>query len=150
VFILDLAAPRDFDPAAGNVDDNVFLYDLDALEETCSRNRAAREAEVEKARGIISAQTRTFMQEIYHRATGPVIHRLREHWTDISRSELDRLYRKLPNLETAQRQAIEATIQRIVNKLLHPPLEALKDEAKEGTPEGLLHAIRRLFFFRAD
>ena len=150
VFILDLAAPRDFDPAAGNVDDNVFLYDLDALEETCSRNRAAREAEVDKARGIIAAQTRTFMQEIYHRATGPVIHRLREHWTDISRSELDRLYRKLPTLDNAQRQAIEATIQRIVNKLLHPPLEALKDEAKEGTPEGLLHAIRRLFFFRAD
>ena len=150
VFILDLAAPRDFDPAAGTVDDNVFLYDLDALEETCSRNRAAREAEVEKARGIIAAQTRTFMQEIYHRATGPVIHRLREHWTDISRSELDRLYRKLPTLESAQRQAIEATIQRIVNKLLHPPLEALKDEAKEGTPEGLLHAIRRLFFFRSE
>ncbi|RLS75089.1 MAG: glutamyl-tRNA reductase [Planctomycetota bacterium] len=150
VFILDLAAPRDFDPAAGTVDDNVFLYDLDALEETCSRNRAAREAEVEKARGIIAAQTKTFMQEIYHRATGPVIHRLREHWTDISRSELDRLYRKLPTLESAQRQAIEATIQRIVNKLLHPPLEALKDEAKEGTPEGLLHAIRRLFFFRSE
>ena len=150
VFILDLAAPRDFDPAAGTVDDNVFLYDLDALEETCRRNRAAREAEVEKARVIITGQTRIFMQEIYHRATGPVIHRLRKHWTDISRSELDRLYRKLPALESAQRQAIEATIQRIVNKLLHPPLEALKDEAKEGTPEGLLHAIRRLFFFRLE
>lgn len=148
VFILDLAAPRDFDPAAGSVDDNVFLYDIDALEDTCNRNRAAREAEVDKARLIIAEQTRTFMQEIYHRATGPVIHRLREHWTDISRSELDRLYRKLPTLDELQRQAIEATIQRIVNKLLHPPLEALKDESREGTPEGLLHAIRRLFFFQ--
>lgn len=149
VFILDLAAPRDFDPAAGSVDDNVFLYDIDALEETCNRNRRAREAEVEKAKSIIVAQTRTFMQEIYHRATGPVIHRLREHWTDISRSELDRLYRKLPTLDQPQREAIEATIQRIVNKLLHPPLEALKDEAREGTPEGLLHAIRRLFLFQS-
>jgi glutamyl-tRNA reductase len=97
---------------------------------------------------IIAEQTRTLRQEIYHRATGPVIHRLREHWTDISRSELDRLYRKLPTLDEPQRQAIEATIQRIVNKLLHPPLEALKDESREGTPEGLLHAIRRLFFFQ--
>ncbi len=145
VFILDLAAPRDFDPSAGSVDDNVFLYDIDALEETCDRNRRAREAEVQKAKEIIANQTRTFMQEIYHRATGPVIHRLREHWSEISRSELDRMYRKLPNLDNEQRQAIEATIQRIVNKLLHPPLEALKDEAKGGTPEGLLHAIRRLF-----
>jgi glutamyl-tRNA reductase len=145
VFILDLAAPRDFEPAAGRVDDNVFLYDIDALEETCNRNRRAREAEVQKAKDIIVAQTQTFMQEIYHRATGPVIHRLREHWNEISRAELDRLYRKLPNLDGDQRQAIEATIQRIVNKLLHPPLEALKDEARGGTPEGLLHAIRRLF-----
>lgn len=145
VFILDLAAPRDFDPAAGRVDDNVFLYDIDALEETCNRNRRAREAEVQKAKDIIVAQTQTFMQEIYHRATGPVIHRLREHWNEISRAELDRMYRKLPNLDGDQRQAIEATIQRIVNKLLHPPLEALKDEARGGTPEGLLHAIRRLF-----
>lgn len=147
VFILDLAAPRDFDPAASTVDDNVFLYDIDALEETCNRNRMAREAEVQKAMTIIANQTQTFMQEIYHRATGPVIHRLREHWHDISRGELDRLYRKIPTLDDPQRQAIEATIQRIVNKLLHPPLEALKDEAKAGTPEGLLHAIRRLFFF---
>lgn len=145
VFILDLAAPRDFDPAASDVDDNVFLYDIDAIEDTCRQNRAAREAEVEHARKIIAAQTRVFMQEIYHRATGPVIHRLREHWTEISRGELDRLYRKLPGLEGLQKQAIEETIQRIVNKLLHPPLEALKDEAREGTPEGLLQAIRRLF-----
>ncbi len=147
VFILDLAAPRDFDPAVATVDDNVFLYDIDALEETCNRNRRAREAEVQKAMAIIANQTQIFMQEIYHRATGPVIHRLREHWHDISRGELERLYRKIPTLDDSQRQAIEATIQRIVNKLLHPPLEALKDEAKAGTPEGLLHAIRRLFFF---
>jgi glutamyl-tRNA reductase len=145
VFILDLATPRDFDPEIARVDDNVFLYDLDALEETCERNRQARRSEIHKAQEIINNQTRTFMQEIYHRATGPVINRLREHWNDISRAELDRLFRKLPNLDSSQRDAIEATIGRIVNKLLHPPLEALKDEARGGTPEGLLQAIRRLF-----
>ncbi|MFM8478635.1 MAG: glutamyl-tRNA reductase, partial [Planctomycetaceae bacterium] len=115
-------------------------------EETCERNRQARRGEIRRAEDIITAQTQTFIQEIHHRATGPVIHRLREHWGEISRSELDRLYRKLPTLDTAQRDAIEATISRIVNKLLHPPLEALRDEAKSGTPDGLLHAIRRLFF----
>lgn len=148
VFILDLAAPRDFDPSISEIDDNVFLYDLDALEETCRKNRKLRKAEVQRAMEMISEQTSRFMQEIYHRATGPVIHRLREHWNEISRSELDRMYRKLPNLNEEQRAAVEATIQRIVNKLLHPPLEALKDEARAGTPEGLLHAIRRLFLGR--
>ena len=90
VFILDLAAPRDFDPEIASLDENVFLYDLDALEETCERNRRARRGEIQKAQDIINHQTRTFMQEIYHRATGPVINRLREHWHDISRAELDR------------------------------------------------------------
>lgn len=148
VFILDLAAPRDFDPSIATVDDNVFLYDIDALEETCQKNRKLREAEIKKALEIIAEQTDRFMQEIYHRATGPVIHRLREHWGEISRSELERMYRKLPDLRPDQREAVEATIQRIVNKLLHPPLEALKDEAREGTPDGLLQAIRRLFLGR--
>ena len=146
VFILDLAAPRDFDPDIATLDDNVFLYDLDALEDTCERNRQARRAEINRAEDIINAQTQNFIHEIHHRATGPVIHRLREHWAEISRAELDRLYRKLPNLEPSQKDAIETTIARIVNKLLHPPLEALRDEAKSGAPEGLLHAIRRLFF----
>ncbi len=148
VFILDLAAPRDFDPLISTLDDNVFLYDIDALEETCNKNRRLREAEVRRAMEIISDQTDRFMQEIYHRATGPVIHRLREHWGEISRAELDRLFRKLPELTDDQRTAIEMTIQRIVNKLLHPPLEALKDEARAGTPDGLLQAIRRLFQLR--
>jgi glutamyl-tRNA reductase len=148
VFILDLAAPRDFEPSIATIDDNVFLYDIDALEETCERNRKARHAEIHRARSIIASQTDVFMQEIYHRATGPVIHRLREHWGDISRTELDRLYRKVPELDTEQRKAVEATISRIVNKLLHPPLEALKDEARAGTPDGLLSAIRRLFIPR--
>ncbi|HIK90586.1 MAG TPA: glutamyl-tRNA reductase, partial [Planctomycetes bacterium] len=62
-----------------------------------------------------------------------------------SRSELDLLCRREPDLTDTQRAAIEKTIHRIVNKLLHPPLETLKDEAKVGTPHGLLDAIRQLF-----
>ncbi|MCA9063371.1 MAG: glutamyl-tRNA reductase [Planctomycetaceae bacterium] len=148
VFILDLAAPRDFDPAIAAIDDEVFLYDIDALEDTCNRNRSLREAEVQRALDIIREQTDRFMHEIYHRATGPVIHRLREHWSEISRNELERLYRKHPALDESQRNAIEETIHRVVNKLLHPPLEALKDEARTGTPHGLLQAIRKLFQLR--
>jgi len=150
VFILDLAAPRDFDPKIESMDDNVFLFDIDSLEATCERNRRMRESEIVSAMQIISDQTDRFMQEIYHRATGPVIHRLREHWNSISDAELQRLYRKLPDLNDAQRVAVEKTIRRIVNKLLHPPLEALKDEAREGTPSSLLQAISRLFLSRDD
>ncbi|MDG1894255.1 MAG: glutamyl-tRNA reductase [Fuerstiella sp.] len=145
VFILDLGAPRDFDPSISQIDDNVLLFDIDRLKETCEANRQLRVSEVEHAKKIIRQQTDRFMHEIYHRATGPVIQRLREQWSDISHSEVDLLCRKNPELTDVQRAAIEKTIHRIVNKLLHPPLETLKDEAKAGTPHGLLDAIRHLF-----
>lgn len=145
VFILDLGAPRDFDPAIGDLDDGVFLYDLDDLEATCERNRKARATEIERARRIIDEETARFLHELHHKATGPIIQRLRDHWHEISRDELELLFRKLPDLTAEERAAIERSIERIVNKLLHPPLETLRAESREGTPHGLLDAIRRLF-----
>ena len=145
LFILDLGAPRDFEPGAGTVDDGVFLYDIDDLEATCERNRVLRAAEIERARAIISEETERFLHDIYHQATGPIVQRLRDEWHTISRAEMDQLFRKLPHLQAADRQAVERCVERIVNKLLHPPLQTIRDEAKAGTPHGLLEAIRRLF-----
>ncbi|MCA9053090.1 MAG: glutamyl-tRNA reductase, partial [Planctomycetaceae bacterium] len=145
LFVLDLGAPRDFETGAGTVDDGVFLYDIDDLEATCERNRILRAAEIERARGIISEETQRFLHDIYHQATGPIVQRLREEWHTISRAEMDQLFRKLPHLQPADRQAVERCIERIVNKLLHPPLQTIRDEAKAGTPHGLLETIRRLF-----
>lgn len=145
VFVLDLGAPRDFDPAARSIDENVFLYDIDDLEATCERNRKARAREIDKALRIIDEETDRFMQEVYHRATGPIVKRLREQWHDLSRDELDRLRSKLAHLNETDIDLIERSVERIVNKLLHPPLEALRKEAREGTPHGLLDALKRLF-----
>jgi len=148
VFILDLGAPRDFDPAVADVDDNVFLYDIDHLEQTCERNRSARSKEVQAARVIIDEESRKFMQAIYHQATGPVIKRLREEWTEIREEEMQRLVAKLPDLEENAREEVERSLERIINKLLHPPLKALRDESAAGTPHGLVDALRRLFHLK--
>ena len=145
LFILDLGAPRDFDPRISDIDPEIFLFDIDHLEKTCEQNRRSRAAEIERAQQIISDETARFAHDIRHKATGPIIKRLREHWHDISRQELDQLFRKMGHLDNGDRAAIERSVERIVNKLLHPPLETLRDEAKEGTPHGLLDAIRRLF-----
>ena len=85
------------------------------------------------------------MAEFYRRASGEVVSRLMQDWHGVSKEELDRLFHKLPNLNDSDREQIERTVERIVNKLLHPPLEALKDEAREGTPHGLINALKRLF-----
>lgn len=143
-FILDLGAPRDFEPAVGNLDD-VFLYDIDSLKKTCEENRNARLREIEAARQIISEEQRRFMAEFHHRASGDVVARLMQDWHGISKDELGRLFNKLPHLTEKDREAVERTVERIVNKLLHPPLAVLKDESLEGTPHGLISALKRLF-----
>jgi len=145
VFILDLGAPRDFEAAVGDIDENVFLYDIDALEQTCERNRRARAREVERAQRIILEETDRFVHDIYHKATGPIITQLRETWHQVRQDQVRELFAKLDHLEPKDREEIERTIERIVNKLLHPPLEALRDEARKGTPHGLMDALRRLF-----
>lgn len=142
-FILDLGAPRDFDPAIGDLD-NVFLYCIDDLQRICDQNRKSRQKEVEKALSIIDQETDAFMKDLSHRATGPIVKRLREQWRDVVDAETDRLFNKLPHLER-DRAEIEKSIERMVNKLLHPPLEVLRDESREGSPHGLLDALKRLF-----
>eukprot|EP00456_Euglypha_rotunda_P030391 TRINITY_DN236_c1_g1_i10.p1 TRINITY_DN236_c1_g1~~TRINITY_DN236_c1_g1_i10.p1 ORF type:complete len:314 (-),score=94.44 TRINITY_DN236_c1_g1_i10:962-1903(-) len=142
--IIDLGAPRDFEPAVGQLD-AVFLYDIDSLSRTCEENRRARVREIEHARQIISEELQRFMAEYHHRASGDVLTRLMDDWHGISKDELGRLFNKLPHLTPKDREAIERTTERIVNKLLHPPLTVLKDEAREGTPHGLINALKRLF-----
>jgi glutamyl-tRNA reductase len=63
----------------------------------------------------------------------------------VKADELERLVNKLPDLDSDVRAEIERTLSRVVNKLLHPPLESLRDEAQAGAPHGLLDALKRLF-----
>jgi glutamyl-tRNA reductase len=145
-FILDLGAPRDFEPAVGKMHDvDVFLYDIDSLSRTCEDNRRARVREIDHARQIVTEELQRFMTEYHHRASGDVLTRLMDDWHAISKEELGRLFNKLPHTTSKDREAIERTVERIVNKLLHPPLTVLKDEAREGTPHGLINALKRLF-----
>lgn len=144
VFILDLGVPRDFDPAINDLDENIFLYSIDNLQEVCDRNRVARKLEIQKASRIIDDETGRFLAELNHRATGPIVRRLREQWREVIDVELNKLFARSPDLEK-ERPNIERAFEQIVNKLLHPPLETLKDESHEGTPHGLLDALKRLF-----
>jgi glutamyl-tRNA reductase len=74
-----------------------------------------------------------------------VIERLRLGWQRPKEDELQRLLNKLPDLDERQREEIRRAFDRLVNKLLHPPLESLRDESRDGVPRGLLDALARLF-----
>ena len=88
------------------------------------------------------------MGELYHRATGPVIRQLRDGWQKPKEDELQRLLNRLPDLPPESQQEIRQAFERLVNKLLHTPLESLRDESRQGVPHGLLDALARLFQLR--
>jgi len=144
LFILDLAVPRDFDPAIAERPD-VYLYSVDDLQAACERNRRERDRELPAAMRIIEHETAQFMAELHHRATGPVIQRLKQGWQAPKEEELQRLLNKLPELDDRAKAEIRYAFDRLVNKLLHPPLESLRDESRHGIPEVLLDALKRLF-----
>jgi glutamyl-tRNA reductase len=60
-------------------------------------------------------------------------------------AELERLYARLPELDNRSRQEIRQFADRLVAKMLHPPLESLRADSRNGSPHGLLDALQRLF-----
>jgi glutamyl-tRNA reductase len=144
LMILDLAVPRDFDPTIAREPD-VYLYSIDDLQETCRRNRQERDKELPAAMHIVEQETARFMAEMFHRAVGPVIEQLRLGWQRPKDEEIERLLNKLPELDEREKEEIRRSFDRLVNKLLHPPLASLRDESRDGVPRGLLHALARLF-----
>lgn len=142
--VLDLALPRDFDPAIGSRP-GVWLYSIDDLGAACEANRKRRQREIPAAVAIVDEETRRFMGDLHHRTTAPVIERLRAGWSEAGDAELERLFRRLPELDDAARAEIRQAFDRYAAKLLHSPLASLRNASRSGPPHGLLDALKRLF-----
>ena len=94
--------PRDFEPAIGDCL-GVYLYSIDDLQDACQRNRRERDKELPAAMHIVEQETARFMADLHHRATAPIIKRLREGWQQPKEDELRRLFNKLPELDEQAR-----------------------------------------------
>lgn len=149
LFVLDLAVPRDFEPSIAGCS-GVYLYSIDDLRETCDRNRIQRDREIPKAVKIVSRSAADFVQSVNHRRSGELIRELRQRWSRIRDAEIERLFNKTPDLNEKQRAEIRYAFERLLGKFLHPPLESLRDESRNGVPSKLLDALARLFRLRDD
>ncbi|MDO4628742.1 MAG: glutamyl-tRNA reductase [Planctomycetia bacterium] len=145
ILILDLAVPRDFDSRLAALE-NVYLYTVDDLQSVCDANQEARNQDFPRAKQIVEEQLQVFLVDVRHRKSGRVIRELRQFWDKPKEMELERLFRKLPELTDAQRGEIEYAFNRLVNKLLHPTLESLHEAGNNPESQrGLLNAVRKLF-----
>ena len=142
MFMLDLAVPRDVDPAVGSLED-VYLYTIDDLRQVVDENLKAREAEAAVARRLIDEDVASFMTGRKVRDAVPVIRELRSHGEALRDAALAEARRQL----AAGRPADEVLAQlaaTLTNRLLHAPSAALREAAEQGDAS-LADAAARLF-----
>ncbi|MCC7338490.1 MAG: glutamyl-tRNA reductase [Pirellulaceae bacterium] len=146
VLILDLAVPRDFETAIGELSD-VYLYSVDDLQQVCDRNIKARQSEWPKAEQIVDAEIGKFLSESVHRSSGPTIKKLREQAEEVKREEFERLLSKLQSrgVDAQTVKEIDIAFGRLVNKILHPPLTALRENSDSTHHASMIDALRKLF-----
>jgi glutamyl-tRNA reductase len=143
LFLIDIAVPRDVDPSVGDID-NVFLYNIDDLQDIVDENMAGRHAEAQKAESIIAGEAEQFQAWYDTLEVVPTIVSLREKAEAIARAELERSSGWMQRLGDEERANVEAVVSAVVNKILHDPIVGLKEETQEGALS-YVAAIRRLF-----
>jgi len=138
--IIDIAVPRNVEPAVGQIR-NVFLYNIDDLTELSSLNRKQREDEVQKATQIIDDELDKFALWWQEFKVRPLIRAMMSKAEEIRRSHFDRTMRKLPPLTEEEQYSLEMMTKAIVSKILKDPVKYLKANGSNNYAE----MARKLF-----
>jgi glutamyl-tRNA reductase len=131
MFFIDIAVPRDVDPAMNKLD-GIFVYDIDDLQQVAASHMEERSRQAIDAETLIDAEVQRFHARQRTVNVAPAIVALQRKAEEIRVAELQRLHSKLGALSPEQLEAIEVLTRGLVNKFLHPPMQALKQAAREG------------------
>jgi glutamyl-tRNA reductase len=144
VFFIDIAVPRDLDPAINDLE-GCYLYDIDDLERVVAESVAGRREEAVRAEAIVSEEADGFRAWQLSLDVVPAIASLRARAESIRQAELERAEGRLASLSPTQRRAVEALTSQIVAKLLHQPTVRMKEAA--AAADGVIYAdaVRHLF-----
>lgn len=140
--IIDLALPRDVDPAVGD-EPGVLLIDLATL--AADLESAGERAEVADVRKIVGQELAAFLSARRSASVTPTVVALRTMATGVVETELQRLAGRLPNLDDAARAEIEQAVRRVADKLLHQPTVRVKELANETGAVSYAAALAELF-----
>lgn len=144
LFIIDIALPRDVDADAGSIE-QVFLYNVDDLQEVVKENLARRTAELKQAEAIVDEEVGKFATWLKSREIIPTVVALRERFEHIRRAELGRLQGKLTGLPPEAQMQVDNVTRLIVEKLLLTPTEQLKSINDDSLAAAYSDALNRLF-----
>lgn len=158
LLILDLAVPRDVEPAVAELD-NVYLYNVDDLQGAILTTEADRREKTEACQAFIARGVATAMAQVKNRSAGDLLRRLRDQFEETIRAEEDRLVKRLASLpqtngqpdEAQMRAALQDHHHHLVNKFLRGPAKRLNPkhhaaETENGMPANTLGmAVEELF-----
>ncbi len=147
VFLIDISVPRNIDPETNKID-NVYLYNVDDLQEVVDTNILERKKEAAKAEMIVDEEVSKFGQWLSTLSSVPVIVALRQKAEDIKRDELERFRNKFPDLDKSKMDAVEQLAGSLTNKLIHHPTVALKEGAEDR--EMMTFVIKKLYGINED
>jgi glutamyl-tRNA reductase len=131
MFFIDIAVPRDVDPAMNKLD-GIFVYDIDDLQQVAAAHMEERNREASDAETLIAGEVERFHQRQRTVNLAPAIVALQRKAEEIRQGELHRIQARLGTLTPEQAAAVEALTRGLVNKFLHPPMQAIKQAAREG------------------
>lgn len=131
MFFIDIAVPRDVDPEMNKLD-GIFVYDIDDLQQVAVTHMEERNREASNAETLIAGEVERFHQRQRTVNLAPAIVALQRKAEDIRQAELQRMHSRLGVLTQEQLAAVEALTRGLVNKFLHPPMQAIKQAAREG------------------
>jgi glutamyl-tRNA reductase len=145
LFLIDIAVPRDIDPAVHDLD-GVYLYDVDDLSRIVAESLEGRAAEAVRAEAIIAEETEAFEQWTLERELTPTIAKMFERTRGVLVSELERsLGGRLKHLGAAEKEALAAMVGAATNKLLHGPVSRLRELAGDARADLYVEAVQDLF-----
>jgi glutamyl-tRNA reductase len=149
LLLIDLAVPRDLDPAIHDLD-GCYLYDIDDLQAIVAETLAGRRGETERAEAIVATESEKFREWQASLEIVPAIASLRARAEEIREAELRKAEGLLGRLDESERSAVETITAQIVNKLLHLPTVRMKQAA--AAADGVIYAdaVRHLFGLGED
>jgi glutamyl-tRNA reductase len=144
LLFVDLAVPRDVDPALATID-GCFVYDIDDLEAVVEASLAGRRVEAVRAEQLVAVEAERFREWQASLAVVPAIASLRARAEEIRSGELAKAEGRLGRLPESERKLVESVTSQIVAKILHLPTVRMK-EAAAGA-DGVVYAdvVRHLF-----
>jgi glutamyl-tRNA reductase len=144
LLVVDLAIPRDVDPAVADIE-GVSLLDVEDVRRFAEAQMSTRRGEIPAVRAVLTEELERYRVSSAARSAAPVVAALRARAESIRRAELDHQRARLDALGPEAAEIVEAVTRRTVAKLLHEPTVRLKDAAGSARGERLAEALRSLF-----